>query len=69
MKDRSKLVTLVALIALVFTFASAEGSFPGLEAFGSSVFWTLFAVMIFFLIRGGGCCKKRMESNDGEMEN
>jgi choline-glycine betaine transporter len=60
MKDRSKLVTLVALIALAFAFASTEGTFPGLEALEESMFWVIFGVLLFFLIRGN-CCRKKAE--------
>ena len=60
MKDRSKLVTLVALVALAAALAMAEGELPGLEAFGEGVFWTLVGLLIFFFIRGD-CCGKKQE--------
>ena len=56
MKDRSRLVTFAALVALVVAVTSLESGMPSLEAIGDSLFWVLGAFLVFHLIRGGGCC-------------
>ena len=56
MKDKSKLVTFVALVALVVAFGSTESGFPNLEAVGNSLFCVLGIILVICLVRGGGCC-------------
>ncbi|MFV1979853.1 MAG: hypothetical protein ACC655_01755 [Rhodothermia bacterium] len=58
MKDRSRLVTFAALVALVVAVTSFKSGLPSLEAIGDSLFWVLGAFFVFYLIRGGGCCGK-----------
>ena len=53
MKDRSRLVTFAALVALVVAMTSLDDMLPSLELVGESVFWVLFGVLVFFLVRGG----------------
>jgi hypothetical protein len=68
MKDRSKLVTFVALIALVLAVSTFTGEAPVWDTFGDSVFWVLWAVLIFFFIRNGGCCGRRCSTSDENHE-
>jgi hypothetical protein len=67
MKDSSRMVTLVALAALLFALWSMNGNLPGLEPLGDSLFWVLWGVLIFYLVRGKGCCG-RVCGHDDEDE-
>ena len=58
MKDRSKLVTFAALVALVVAVTSLDSGIPSFDAIGDSLFWVLGAFLVFYLIRGGGCCSR-----------
>ncbi len=59
MKDRSRLVTFAALVALVVALSSIKSGLPSLVAIGDSLFWVLGAFLVFYLVRGGGCCGRR----------
>jgi hypothetical protein len=56
MKDRSRLVTLAALIALVVAVTSTDSGLPSLGAIGDSLFWVLGAFLVYHLVFNGGCC-------------
>ena len=68
MKDSSRLVTFVALLALVLAFAFHDGGLPGLDLFGDSLAWVLIAVLAYVLITKGCCGDRRVEvaEDDGD---
>ena len=56
MKDRSRLVTFAALIALVVAVISLDSVMPSFAAIGSSLCWIVGAFLVWHLIKGRGCC-------------